>query len=467
MGTGFIPGPDLSGLGDIAGLIKSLVDPGREKEKQIQEFFLGNPDVGKQFAVAQQELEDQFRDERAQGLAGVGDASIGTLGVQIDVPNVLEQFGVDLDRTKQILSPFVTTAQERQTQQAEKVKLEADIAESDLRRRLALARGEHGIPERQASVESFELHFKKKLTKDQAKLHDDFMESLRILGKTDPGKARLGALAMGSPEFVTAIQNAEQIEQKNRELEQGERRLDLQEELNALKAAENLAAQAVERGKFVISARASLNGQLKLLQEAIEGGTESQRELNLQLTNDAIATLRAVSPGAGTFTLTPGNRSFWGGKMKNFNFERLAPGFLPEDLTIRYERALTVFEEANPNTEFEITLRQFLEHPDGKEFVADLATFDPEGERGLMSGFVAHAQQRFGTLQIGQEEVVEGKEELSDEELDTEITRVQAEIQASSPETHTIRERLKLRGDLADLRRQKARRRPQFPGGRR
>ena len=463
MGTGVIPGPDLSGLGDIVGLIRKLIDPGREKREQVEEFFLGNPDVGKQFAIAQQEQEDQFRSTRAPGLAGVGDASIGTLGVQIDVPNVLDQFGIDLDQTKQILSPFVTTAQERQTQRAEKVKLEADIAESDLRKRLALARGEHGIPEQQASLEAFKIHFDRDLTEDQVKVHNDFMDAMQALGKTDPGKARLGALAMGSPEFVTAIQNAEKIAQKNRELEQGERRLDLAEELNNLKAAENLAAQAVERGKFVISARAALNGQLKTLQEAIEGGTESQRELNLQLTNDAIATLRAVSPGAATFVLTPGNRSFWGGKMKDFNFERLAPGFLPEDLTIRYERALTVFEEADPNTDFGLILKQFLDHPDGKEFVADLATFDPEGQRGLMTGFVTHAQQRLGTLRIAQEPE-EARAALSDEELDTEITRVQAEIKASGPETHTVRERLKLRSDLNALKSQKARRRPQFRG---
>ena len=116
MCTGVIPGPDLSGLGDIAGLIKKLIDPGSEKREQVQEFFLQNPDVGKQFAVAQQEQEDQFRSTRAPGLAGVGDASIGSLGAQIDVPNVLDQFGINVDETKQILSPFVTTAQEKQTQ---------------------------------------------------------------------------------------------------------------------------------------------------------------------------------------------------------------------------------------------------------------------------------------------------------------------------------------------------------------
>ena len=74
MGTGFIPGPDLSGLGDIAGLIKKLIDPGSEKREQVQEFFLQNPDVGKQLAVAQQEQEDRLRSQRAAGVAVAGNA---------------------------------------------------------------------------------------------------------------------------------------------------------------------------------------------------------------------------------------------------------------------------------------------------------------------------------------------------------------------------------------------------------
>ena len=53
MGTSFIPGPDLSFIGDIGKTIAQLIDPGREKREQVEEFFLGNPDVGKQFAIAQ------------------------------------------------------------------------------------------------------------------------------------------------------------------------------------------------------------------------------------------------------------------------------------------------------------------------------------------------------------------------------------------------------------------------------
>ena len=456
MGTGFIPGPDFSFIGKLGQSIAQLIDPGAERRGQVEELFLTNPDVGIQFAAAQRELERQFQADPPQ--------DVGNAAVLNVVPNVLEQFGFKLDDTQQLLSAFPETSDERLAQarakaglpslqaEAEAAKLSESIVTSGYREKLVVALDAKGIPELLASQAAVEGALETKLSEFQKDYLDKWITHLKGLEQSNPFEFRRAMAAMNSKEFLRDIQHREELALKGEQF-------DFRKSLADIEAAQGSADRDLKIFGLGLDAQDNLDTQLDRLEKAFEKGTEEEKNLTILRVNEAAAIVRAVSPSGAAFAVDPGKRKFFSGRLKGVRLTRLAPGSLSIPIAIQYERLLGVFEAADPGTPFETLQQQLLQDSEGAAFIGGLTP----SERAK---FFTDAQAQHGAIQLGQQEPPAQRpgEELSDEELNTEITRLKTEIKASSAETLSFEARLKLRDDLRKFESEQRRRRPQFRG---
>ena len=404
--TGFIPGPDLSGIGQIAGLIKQLISPDDPREREIEEFFLQNPEVGQQFASAQREAERQF--ESDPPLKDIGDAAIENV-----TPNVLEQFGFSPDKTQQLLSAFPETGQERLDQARIKAGLPAlqveseistlreNIATSGYREKLTSALDAKGIPELAATQAAAEAALGTDLSNFQKDYLAQWRTHLEGLKESNPFQYRRALAAMNSPEFLRDLQFKEEIALRGEEL-------DVRGRLAEIDAAQGSAEQELKLFGLGLDAQKNLDTQLETLERVLKEGEEADKALAIDRVNEAAALIRAVSPAGATFAIDPGKRKFFSGRLKGIRFTRLAPGTLAPTLAVQYERLLSIFEQATGDTTFEGLQQQLVEDADGRAFLGELT---PQ-ER---SKFLSDAQQVFRSLDIAEFEPVEGESAIDAE----------------------------------------------------
>lgn len=410
MGTSFIPGPDFGFIGDIGQSIAQIIDPGKERRQQVEEFFLANPQIGAQFASAQREAERQFQ--------AAPPPDVGVAGVEGVVPNVLEQFGFDSDAAQQLLSAFPESPEERDVLRREKaglpaLQIEADlaalregIATSNYRQNLAAALDAKGIPELQATQAAAEAALGAKLGDFQRDYLAKWRTHLEGLKESNPFEFRRALAAMNSPEFLRDLQHREELALRGEEL-------DIRQSLAGLEAAQGAADRDIKLFGLTLDAQENLDTQLDRLTAALETGEEADKALAIDRVNEAAALVRAVSPAGATFAIDPGKRKFFTGRLKGIRFTRLAPGTLAVPLAIQYERLLSIFEQATGPTTFEQLQQQLVEAEEGRAFLGELT---PQ-ER---SKFFTDAQQVFGSLDAA--EIAEAGEE----DVEGEIKRLKA-----------------------------------------
>jgi len=410
MGTSFIPGPDLSFIGDIGRSIGQIIDPNREQREQVEAFFLQNPEIGQQFALAQREAERQFQADPPQD---VGDARVETV-----VPNVLEQFGFKLDDTQQLLSAFPESPEERLSLAREKAGLPAlqveaevatlreSIATSNYRQNLAASLDAKGIPELQASQAAAEATLGTKLSDFQKDYLAKWRVHLEQLRESNPFEFRRALAAMNSPEFLRDLQHREELAARGEEL-------NVRARLAEIEAAQGSADRDLKVFGLGLDAQDNLDTQLDRLELALEKGKEDITLLAIDRVNEAAALIRAVSPAGATFAIDPGKRKFLTGRLKGVSFTRLAPGSLSIPLAWQYERLLDDFRKASSGT-FE-SLQQILAvDAEGRAFLGELT---PQ-ER---SKFWSDARQVFGAF-----DAAEIAEAGGEDEADAEIERLKA-----------------------------------------
>ncbi len=469
MGAQFIPGPDFSGLARLGAGIGKILNPNREREEQIQEFFLQNPIEGAQFAAAQRELERQF-----EANPNIGDAS-----VDIPVPNVLEQLDIDRDKTLQILAAFPESGQERLEQarqraglselqvRSEVATLNQNIAESGYRQKLTTALDERGIPELAATQAAAEAVLGAELSQFQQNYLSRWRLHLEGLKDSNPFEYRRALAAMNSPEFLRDLQFRESLALQGREL-------DVRGRLAEIEAAQGSADRDIKIFGLTLDAQENLDTQLDRLQEALKGGEEADKELAIDRVNEAAALVRAVSPPGATFDVDPERKTFFSTNIKGIRFTRLAPGTLSVPLAVQYEGFLNVFESATGEVTFEELQQQLVQSRDGTAFLGELTAQE-------RTKFFSDAQQLFKRLESaeGQEVTTAEKADIARretavqtrEDIETSISSIESEIaevetelaavprgESGQPRAVALRRRMsRLRLDLAKKKSERSR----------
>ena len=147
---------------------------------------------------------------------------------------------------------------------------------------------------------------------------------------------------------------------------------------------------------------------------AFKEGTQEERAIALQRTNEAAAIVRATSPvGGGAFEVDPGKPGFFGG-LKNIRLTRLAANSLSMPLRIEYENLLIPFEEADPSSDFGTLFQQLLQTERGRGFIGGLTSNEA-------AKFQQDAQAVLGSLTS----VLEG----APEEEESEVEKARAAFQ--------------------------------------
>ena len=449
MGAQFIPGPDIGGsLASIGQSIGQILDPNRERREQVEELFLTNPQILQQFAEAQREAERQFNENPP---VGVGDAALENVA-----PNVLEQFGHSLSQTKQILAAAPETGKERLRgvqERADLAEAEARISESNLRTNLANARDARGIPGLQATEEFFKLSLGTDLSDAQSQALADYNVILEDLRETNPAEFGRAIAAQVSPQYLTDIRRAEELQIRRDELALRGQEIDLRNRLAEISGASSDADRFLKTMNLRLDAQTKMNALVKDLNTAFEDGTEEEKELAMFTVNQAVALSRALNPSGLTFQVSPGDRRFLSGNLKNFRLEGLAPGNIPLELKIEYEQALAKFETAPRDEPFESFMTRFLQLPAGTAFLAKLEQHDPSRQLGLVGAFNAQAQQQFQTISNAPTELPEAVSGVPLEQLDEQIRLV--EEQVANLGDLPVAERIVIVRRLAELKRER------------
>lgn len=514
----YIPGPDFSGLAQLGQAIGQIINPGAQKEKEVEDFFLANPQIGAQFAAAQREAERQFVESPP---IDVGDASKRDL-----VPNVLEQFGVSSEKAQQIFKAFPESSEERLSgvkEQAELVRLRTEMAKNKYSQTIISSLTSRDVPNLQALQQSSELVLGTKLNEAQTQRLEEWSRYLEGLKESDPGQYIRAVMATASPKFLEDLQSREQLElgrdelslrgelgraglrlekedqdlrreiaEADRELrarglslderktdlqerfgERGlklderrvrvsegqlsieERNLKLREKAAELQSISDSADRQLRIFDLTMEAQNNLDDALDRLSTALDEGSESEKEVAIQRANEASAMVRALSPSQGRVEFDPGGRGFITGRLKDVLFTRLAPGTLDVGMRAQYENFIGVFQEADPGSSFAEMFQQFRESESGQEFFGGLT----EQEKGK---FTLDAQAQFGAIARAQQEGERGLppvDSLSDKSLAASIERVSKILETATPATHDFRARLDLQRRLTDLRREATRRR--------
>lgn len=399
------PGQDIgAALGNIVGLIRKIVDPGREERDRVEQFFLANPEIGQQFAAAQREQVRAFETS----------PDIAKAGVSVPPPNVLQPFGFDVGQTEQVLGAFPENEAERLgnlRRQAgiERFTVEAELAvlrekaeTSKLGARLALARSAEGVPELTASREAIEETLGAELNENQLNYLGQWNKYLEELKVSNPFEFNRALIAMSSPEFLRDIQFREELALRRSALE-------IEQDIAAL----GDQPTSIELFKLNLDAQNNLDTQLDRWREALESGSEEEKAIALQRINEAAALVRAISPVGAQFAVDPGKRGFLTGRLRGFRVTRLAPGTLSVPLAVQYERLLGVFEAADPSTPFAELRVQLTQDPQGAAFLGALSPRE-------IAKFWADAQAQLGGL-AGVTVLGEDEEEADEAQTSTEI----------------------------------------------
>lgn len=384
MGTSFIPGPDLSFIGDIGKSISQIIDPGRERRQQVEEFFLANPEIGQQFAAAQREAERQFQ---ANPPADVGDARVE--GV---VPNVLEQFGFDPGQAQQTLKAFPESAAERlgpERETAELIKLRTEMAKNNYSQVIIQSLLSGDVPNLEALQAGAKAVFGRDLAKAETQRLDDWNQHLESLRETDPSRFIRAVMATANPNFLQDLQHRETLALRERELNEATR-------IANIEATQDAGERELKIFDLIFDAQTKVDARVKNLTEVLETGTEEEKLIAIMSVNESTALVRALSPMGAPFVIDPGKRGFWNNRLKGIRLTRLAPGTLSLPHARAYEILLGKFEAADPGSSFEAIMEQLNEDEDAVAFLSSLTPV--EGSK-----FFADAQARIGALQLAQQ----------------------------------------------------------------
>jgi len=458
MGTGYIPGPDIGGaLAQLGQGIADILNPNAERDREIENLVLTEPEIGKAFAAAQREAQREFE---AQSQELLQDPSrVADVDVQVEPPNVLSRYGFDQAKTEELLKIYPEDEAERLANfrreegvarlqaESEAMALKAKISTDRFQSRLAKAKSDLNIPELEAYSSLLKTDLDIDLSEEGKDRLSRWIQLTTELAESDDPKDqaefRRLQFAMNSEAFLRDIQFKESIGldrerlglgREQLELEKGRlglerERLSFQQNLAEIDTAKDFADRQIKIQDLKFKAQDKFNIEQRLLNEALAEGTQEAITAAIVGFNNAAAQLRSLSPEGTSLAVDAkvgaGGFLWLGKKIKGVRLTVLAPGNMHVSRRFRYEQFMDAFASADPDTPFAEDMQLILDNPEGVAFIESLT---PEQRNKLMSD----AQRIHGAEELARRAEVraeEGKETVGKEvELKEEMAKIDLEL---------------------------------------